>query len=353
VGARVVGMAVKDRTQLDLHAICLREAARQVGVETEEGLFPRSDGASARWLVLRLPVATWYFRMGVIRRDSTPAGRPGAHVNGAAAFVTADKAATKAALSAAGLSVPPGRVFGPDGEYGAIAFAAGLGRAVCVKPNRGRKGILAFPGCGTPDAIASAFGRVARRYDQVLVEESVAGEVIRFFYVRPRAVAVKISVPANVVGDGASSIQTLIEAKNREREVRAVPGHHPIVIDADLRMTLGATGLSLASVPARGRRVLLRLVSNGAVGADSIACADTIHPSYAREVEGACAAIPGVRICAIDMKVLDRRTPATPRNHWILELNSSPGLLPYHHPWEGPPQDISGAILRHLGTDAR
>jgi D-alanine-D-alanine ligase-like ATP-grasp enzyme len=164
-------------------------------------------------------------------------------------------------------------------------------------------------------------------------------------------VAVKISLPANVVGNGASTIETLIAVKNREREIRAVPGHHPIVIDAGLRATLQAARLSLAFVPAAGRRVLLRRVSNGAVGADSIECAEAIHASYAGQVEAACAAIPGIRICAIDMVILDRQAPATPRNHWILELNSSPGLLPYHYPWQGRPQDIGGAILRHLGDE--
>lgn len=336
--------------ELDPHAICIRQVAEGLGIQTDTRVFPNANGTPKRWLMMRLAGVTWYVRRGTWRVDA--GGVPGEHVNGAAADLMLDKTATKALLAGAGIPVPTGRVFPPDGAWGAIAYAAGLGRPVCVKPNAGRRGALVFPGCATPDAVADAFARVARRHEDVLVEESLPGEVVRHFYVRPHAIAVKLSRPASVVADGSATVASLIEAKNSERERRAVPGHHPIVIDRDLVATLGAQRLKLDSVPAAGRRVMLRRVSNGAFGADSLECADDIHPSYARQVEAACAAVPGVRISAIDMKVLDRRSPAASRNHWILELNGSPGILPYHHPWEGRPQDVVGAILHHLGAGA-
>lgn len=336
--------------ELDPHAVCVRGVARQLGVETEVGVFPTASGTPMLWLAVQVGTTLWHMRRGTWRLDA--AGSPGEHINGAAADLMLDKSATKALLSAAGLPVPRGRVFASDAVWGAIAYAAGLGRPVCVKPNDGRRGVLVFPGCRTPNAIAAAFARVARRHADVLVEESVPGDVIRYFYVRPRAIAVKLSRPASVVGDGALSVEALIAAKNEERVVRAVPGHHAIVIDRDLRATLRAQGLRLDGVPEAGRRVMLRRVSNGAFGADSLECAEDVHPSYARQVEAACAAVPGVRISAIDMKVLDRHAPASSRNHWILELNGSPGVLPYHHPWEGRPQDVIGPILRHLAEEA-
>lgn len=341
-------MAERDLSTLDPHAVCLRDAATRMGIATDALLLDRGGGRTAMHLALYLESSTWQFRAGVLRAAPAAAATRGPHINGAAVSVTTDKMATKNALDRAGLAVPRGRLFGRDGVYGAIAFAAGLGGPVCVKPNRGRKGILVHPGRRTPDAIAAAFEAVARRYDEILVEESVSGEVVRYFYVRPRAVAVKISRPANVVGDGIRTIADLIHLKNAERARRALPGHHPIVIDAALAAALAVHGLSLESVPPAGRRVLLLPISNGAAGADSIECADTTDPSYARAVEAAGAAIPGLRISAIDMIVRDRRVPANPRNHWFLELNSSPGLLPYHYPWEGRPQDVAGAILQHL-----
>jgi D-alanine-D-alanine ligase-like ATP-grasp enzyme len=331
---------------LDPHALCLRDAAERAGIATEARLVARPGRHPAPWLVLRVGGGSWHFRAGVLLRGTVDG--PPRHINGRAANVTIDKLATKHVLAAAGIAVPRGRVFASDGGYGALAYAAGLGLPVCVKPNRGRKGILAFPGCAGFDRVARAFERVAARRDEILVEESVAGEVVRFFYVRPRVVALKISRPANVVGDGVRTIEALIAAKNLERERRALPGHNPIVIDRDLRAHLAARDLSLSSVPAAGERMLLRTVSNGAAGADSIECADSTHPSYARQAERACEALPGIRISAVDMIVADRSVPAAAGNHWVLELNSSPGLLPYHHPWEGAPQDVAGAILRHL-----
>ena len=53
---------------------------------------------------------------------------------------------------------------------------------------------------------------------------------------------VKLSRPASVVGDGVLAVDALIEAKNQERVVRAVPGHHPIVIDRDLERDFPGRG---------------------------------------------------------------------------------------------------------------
>jgi D-alanine-D-alanine ligase-like ATP-grasp enzyme len=332
--------------QLDQHSRCVAAAARARAVPVQSMLVQAPGRGPRVWLQMQAGGRTWFYRSGVLRHGGLRNGRlQWHHVNGAAASLTIDKALTNALLAAAGVSAPVGALFAADQQALALTFFRALGRPVCVKPNRGRKGICVTPDCTDGAAVAAAFARAAQDYGRVLVEESVAGEVIRFYWVAPGVVGVKHSLPPNVVGDGRCSIAALVEAKNQERAARYIPGHLPIVIDEALIAYIASHGLSLDSVPAAGTRVRLRALSNGAVGADSIACADSTHPSYSAVIDTACRAFPGLRVAAIDMMIGDRSQPAAPGNHWILEINSSPGVLPYHYPWEGEPQDVSGALV--------
>ncbi|MBP0573384.1 hypothetical protein J8J27_22050, partial [Mycobacterium tuberculosis] len=152
---------------------------------------------------------------------------------------------------------------------------------------------------------------------------------VRFFYVAPRVVGVKLSLPPNVVGDGATAIADLVAAKNRARDARRLPGHKHLVVDDDVQAFLALAGRTLASVPAAGERVFLRAISNGAVGADSIAFADALHPSYVALVEAIGASLAPLQVAALDTVIADRAAPASPAGFAVLEVNNSPGVLPY------------------------
>lgn len=340
-------------TTPDFHALAIQHAANLRGVPSRFGLLPQDEGPSQMWLQLLPGRRTYFYRLGALRRalPDRP-GWIGDPINGDAALLTMDKAATKALLAAAGISTPTGSVFGREQLPTALAFFRRLGGPVCLKPNDGRKGKLVFPRVREESALEAAFGSIAAAGREVLVERSVPGEVVRFFYVRPSVVAVKLSRCASVLGDGRHSIAALIAIKNRRRAERQLPGHLPIELSQDLLAFLAADGRTLEDVPAEGERVPLSATSNGATGADSIACAGAIHPSYAALVEKACAVFPDLAISAADVMVRDHRMPATADNYWLLELNTSPGVLPYHFPWQGRPQDVSGAILDYILKDA-
>lgn len=338
---------------LDFDSVCVGDAASRLGIATETRLVanaprggPRARGGP--WLVIRIGPTAWYYRAGVLRAESQTQGELGEHINGRSRMIMRDKAATKRALAAAGIPSPEGRLFSRDEAYAAMAYATSRGRVLCVKPNTGAKGRLVFPTCDSVSAVGYAFDRVAEHFDQVLVEDSIPGDIYRYFYVAPRVVGVKLSRPASVVGDGRLTIEALIARKNEEREARAVPGHFPLTIEHDLHATIAQQGLHLGTVPAAGQRVTLRSNSNVNAGADTIECIDAVHPSYARQVEAACRAIPGTRMAAAEVKIRDAGEPATPGNHAFIEINSAPALVQFHHPWEGRPQDVAGAVLTYL-----
>lgn len=340
-----------DRSALDDQAICFSRIAQARGIDTDTvfGSAYRSAAGGRLWLTFRLAGTRFFYAYGALLVETGENGRAlGRFINHPVTRLIRDKSALNHHLAGIGVPVPQGRVFRRDEAAAALAFADTLPSAACLKPNHGSRGILVFPDRQTRAAREAAFAAIARRVYDIRVEQSVPGDVVRYFYVRPRAVAVKVSRLPAVTGDGTTPIAGLIACKNAERRRRALPGHPEIRVDAALTGTLADQGCDLDSVPAAGQAVLLRFVSNGFSGGESIACPDRVHPSYARVAETACAALPDLVTATVDMKVVDCTQPAAAGNHWVLELNSNIGVLPYHHPWEGPAQDVTGAVLDFL-----
>lgn len=335
----------------DFHSICLRAAAKRRGIAASyEDVPPGRDSLfPSRWLKLPVNGRVFYFARGALMiGGADPWGRLGRHVNEDANLLIRDKHRAKDFLRARGFSVPAGTVFRRADLASALRAFDGFGGPVCVKPNQGQKGEFVFTGIRDRERYEDAVRQVAARHPKILVEESVGGQLIRFFFVRPRVIAAKLSRPASVVGDGVSDVARLIAAKNARRAQRAVPGHVAITIDDGLVDFLAMQGRGLTDVPPASERVFLRGTSNGALGADSIACGSTVHPSYAATIAAACNAVDGLNLTAVDVVIADPAVPARPGNHWILEMNRNPGLTPYHFPWRGEGQDVSGAILDFL-----
>lgn len=336
---------------LDPHAVILRQAAIARGIKATTVMTARRRGSGRvrPWLRLEIAGRTYFYRAGVLRYpDGEDREIPGFHINSRAIGITADKSLTARTLRQAGLSVPRGESFSTGDVEAALAYAAALGGPVCVKPTKGQKSMLVFPNLGTPEAIEAAIRCVATRYQNVLVEQHVRGEVVRYFYVRPAIVGVMINRLAQVTGNGRDTIGALIAERNRIRAERALPSHPEMVVGEAVLAHLRSLGLDLQSVPAAGQTVTLCLTSGRDSGTESSECRAEVHPSYEEAVAAGCAAIPGLRIAAIDVMVADPHQPAEPGNHWFLDLNSSPGLQLWHDPWAGRVQDVAGAMLDYL-----
>lgn len=332
--------------QGDLHAACLILAAKAQGIGVDT-IPPFAAGGHRPWLRLDLPDKTAYFREGRLLVGGLGAEFSDCRLaNRDVVPLIDDKRASKELFRILGLPAPVGQFFSREDEAAAVAWFHALGRPACVKANRLGYGNCVFPALADEDDVRHAFRAVAQCSTVILVEEHFHGAPVRFFYVRPRVVAVRIDRPANVVGDGRSSIADLIVAKNIEKRRRT--GHIPIAIDDDVMRRLTRQGLGLDHVPEEGRQIFLRAVSNGYKGGDSIDCRAILHPSYAQAIERMCNAIRDLRISAVDTKVLDPTQPAAPDNFTILEANNRPGLVPFHFPWEGEPQDVSTPIVAAL-----
>ncbi len=267
------------------------------------------------------------------------------------ALLMENKEVTKIVLRAAGLRVPTG------GKYHTLEAALAdhhqyRGRKIVVKPNSTNFGEgVAILETGVElaeyrTALTAAFALDS----SVLVEEFITGREFRFLVIRGQTRAVLHRVPANVRGDGRSTIRELVAVKN-QHPYRGEGYKKPlerIRLDAIELDFLAAQGLGAESVPPANAIVYLRQNSNISTGGDSIDFTDTMPAVYQRWAEQATAAVRAA-ICGLDMIIPDLSAEGPDASYCILELNFNPALHIHDFPAEGKNRQVERHVLDLLG----
>ncbi|MDQ3519805.1 MAG: cyanophycin synthetase [Gemmatimonadota bacterium] len=261
--------------------------------------------------------------------------------------IAQDKDDTKRVLGNIGLPVPKGDV--ASSVEDAIEIAGEIGYPVILKP------LDASHGRGISsrldnDASVQESWPAAREYSRrVVVEKFAQGSDHRVLVVNGKVVAAAERVPAHVVGDGVHTVRHLIDEVNAD--TRRGVGHRKILtklpLDERTVEYLAECGLTLASVPASGERVLLRQTANLSTGGTSIDRTDEIHPDNVTACEMA-AGIVGLDIAGIDVLTPDISVPFRENGAVIIEVNAAPGIRMHTHPAEGTPRNVGAPVLDML-----
>jgi len=264
-----------------------------------------------------------------------------------AVHTAGDKAMTKAVLAAVGLPTPRGAVVRTADQ--AVAEAGRLGGAVVLKPLDGNHGRGVNIGLRTPKAVRWAFDQAVKHSRRVVVEEQYEGHDHRILVVGGKVVAVAQRVAAQVVGDGVSTVATLIERTNADP--RRGVGHEQvmtrIVVDDHVREMLSRVGLGLDDRPAAGQIVVLRATANLSTGGTAIDRTDDIHPDNASIARRAALTV-GLDVAGIDFMAPDISRSVRETGGGIVEVNAAPGFRMHLEPSEGQPRDVAKAVLAHL-----
>ena len=276
--------------------------------------------------------------------------------------VAADKQLTKQLLAGAGIPVADGVTVRSPLE--AAAALAEIGGPVVIKPLGGSQGASITVGVRTAAEAAAAYSKASSVSEAVLVEALVPGTDYRVLVIDGQIAAAAQVRPASVTGDGLHTIGQLVADANTDP--RRGVGHSReltmIRLDADALSHLVALGLDDHSVPAAGQIVTLRRNANLSTGGTSKDVTDLVHPEVA-EVCRRAAAISGLDICGIDLRLADIGAPLhDPSGHGsaqpcaVLELNACPGLRMHLSPTEGRSRDVAAAVVDSLyppGAPAR
>ncbi|WP_299817908.1 ATP-dependent carboxylate-amine ligase [uncultured Roseibium sp.] len=235
-----------------------------------------------------------------------------------AAEIANDKAYAAMFLKQAGLAVPAGQFISgaeirgckrlPDSV---LDFAEQTGFPLFVKPNTGREGKDVMR-IDTRHTLQSALHILAKRHDQLLMQEEIVGTELRVIVLDGEILAAVERHPPEVVGDGQRTLAELVEAEPRIDTA-----------DGRLDFELSQHGRDLETVPVPGETVTLLPIANLSSGGTARIVTPDLPPGLATIARRA-AEILNLRYAAVDLILPDETRPDTPA--FILEVNAAPGL---------------------------
>lgn len=271
--------------------------------------------------------------------------------NYASILAMENKVVTKQILNEHGIKVPKGLNYSNkiDAKADFIYFK---NRAVVIKPKSTNFGLgitiikINADIWNFERAIDIAFD-----YDSsILIEEFVEGKEFRIFVMNDEVVGILHRVPANVTGNGISTIRELVVEKNRD-PLRGKGYHTPLekiqLGEAEL-MFLNFQNKDFEYIPRENEIVFLRENSNISTGGDSIDFTDDIPDSYKQIAVKAAQAL-GVKITGLDMIIPDYTQEASDDNYAIIELNFNPAIHIHCHPYKGKNRQLNQKLLDLLG----
>ncbi|HEX2525570.1 MAG TPA: N-acetylglutaminylglutamine synthetase [Geminicoccus sp.] len=237
--------------------------------------------------------------------------------SGVAVSICDDKAVTRRIVQAAGVAVPE-QIEARDQDELAD-FLATHGSLV-VKPARGEQGRAVAVGLETLEDVEAAV-EAARHYcDRVLVERRAEGQDLRLVIIGFRLVAAAIRRPAQVTGDGKTTLRDLIQAQSRRRAA-ATGGESTIPLDEETERCVASAGFALGDVPPDGVEVQVRRAANLHTGGTIHDVTDEVHPLLVEAAIRAARAID-IPVVGIDFMVRSPREP----EYVFIEANERPGL---------------------------
>lgn len=243
-----------------------------------------------------------------------------------------------------GIPVPRGRVF-TDMNI-ALSYFEKLECEVTVKPADGSHGSGVTTGISSKDDFFSAWNVAKTKSREVIVEQCIRGYDIRVIVIGGSAVAAYVRIPANVVGDGVSTIRQLIDMKNRRRKLNPSLRYDPLS-RFDL---LEREGRSLDDVPQNSERVWLTSVANTSVGGEAVQLIDQLSQAVLEIAERAAKAFPGLTQVGVDLMVDSSKGED---ETYVLEVNSNPGISDAVFPSYGRPVDVPAALVDYVFRDKR
>ncbi|WP_206185888.1 cyanophycin synthetase [Sphingosinicella sp. BN140058] len=263
--------------------------------------------------------------------------------------IAGNKNLTKRLLDDSGIQVPRGVVV--RNVEDAVRSARRLGFPLVTKPLDGNHGRGVTIGITSEEQLRFGFAEAQSQAKgrDVIVEQFFAGNDHRILVVNGKMIAVAERVPAQVVGDGFSTIRQLVAEINKDP--RRGDGHENVMtrikIDALVEEYIGRNGLTPDSVPEADQIVLLRATANLSTGGTAIDRTNEIHPDNA-EIARRAATIVGLDVAGVDFVCPDITRSVRETGGGVIEINAAPGLRMHIDPSQGAPRDVAKPIIEML-----
>lgn len=259
-----------------------------------------------------------------------------------------NKQVTKQILMNHHLQVPQGMIYQIIEEAKAD-FSKYVNQSIVIKPKSTNFGLgISIFEEGMTELDYYRALKLAFSHDkEVMIESFIKGKEYRFLVIEGEAIGVLHRIPANVIGDGAHTIEQLIDIKNQD----SLRGNHyqrpleKIKLDKIALSYLMKQGYDVKTILPNNKQVFLRENSNISTGGDSIDMTDEMHDHFKQIASSAAKAI-GATICGVDMIIEDLSNPAS--HYAIIELNFNPAIHIHTFPYKGKKREAAFSILKAL-----
>lgn len=294
------------------------------------------------WEIIPLRKSMWLFKDGDKITGGTYEHTISSQVQFARTIAT-HKDLTKKVLEIGGVRTPQGHAFeSGDYETGLKFYRENQGNVI-VKPATGSVGQAVTLDIPHEEDFATAWDRVKEEFpsDRILVEEYIEGFDIRVVIINGAARAAVSRVNAFVIGDGQSTIDTLVTQRENERAKCTYLRSQKTIVDWEWLHTLG---INEDSIPSPREVVILNRVMSGSTGRELINVFDRMSPQLIQLAEDTANSIPFQPVVGVDLFV--ESLQAT--DGVVLELNVQPHFEIHHYPTYGNPVDIAEIELDTL-----
>lgn len=261
--------------------------------------------------------------------------------------IACNKELTKKMLDMASIPVASGSICVDEEDLAATIEK--IGYPIVLKPLDGNHGKGASINVTNWEDAVSGLAFAKEYSKRIIVEKFITGFDFRILVIDNKLVAAAKRVPAHVVGNGANTIQELIDITNLDP--RRGYGHENVLtqidVDRDTEDLLDRLNYTLETIPANEEIVFLKSTANLSTGGTSVDVTDMMHPENIFLAERISRVI-GLDICGVDIMAENLTQPLKENGGVILEVNAAPGFRMHLAPSEGLPRNVASPVIDML-----
>ncbi len=261
--------------------------------------------------------------------------------------IACDKDETKKILQRAAIKVPKGEIIRNLSELQDTCDYIGF--PLVIKPINGNHGRGITSNILNQEQAVEAFHRAKQISDLLIVESHIDGSDYRILVVNFKFVAAAKRSPAQVVGDGISTISELINEVNKDP--RRGYRHENILTRIEMTKStnnfIAKQGYEPDSILPRDKILILKNTANLSTGGTAEDVTEIVHPSNIFMAER-IARLIDLDICGIDVITNDISQPIDETGGAVIEVNAGPGFRMHLAPTKGLPRNVATHVLDEL-----
>lgn len=209
-------------------------------------------------------------------------------------------------------------------------------KPVILKPKYGSRGRHTTTNINTREELERAFNLAKEITPHMVIQEHLFGSVYRATVIDNKLVGFFRADQPEIVGDGIHSVSEIIEEKNKTKNERV----SSITVTDDLLDFIKRQGLTLESIPEKGRRIILSAKTGRLYGSYTREMLPEVHPRMHEifTLAGQAAEAP---VLGFDLIIEDPTSSPEDQKWGIIECNSLPFIDLHYFALEGTPINLA------------